>query len=349
MNDDPRELRSASAPLVSVVIATHDYARFIPETLRSLQRQTYVRWECVIVDDGSTDDTAEIVRPFVEADARFVYIAQANRGQAAARNNALRRIRGKYVQFLDADDLIEDRKLERHVEYLERHEGVGLVYGGVRYFDTDAPAERRHALDDPDEAWMPETSGRGEKVLIELVCRNILAINSALLRRDVIDTVGFFDETPLPEDWDYFIRCAAAGVSFQFVDLDRTLALVRSHASSASRNLERSIRMHARLRAKIAAAGYRRDVLSLNREMTAREEGWAGVRLIAKGERMRGVRYMIAAGVRSREMRRRAKWFTCVLLSPLVRPEQLAEVAQLEAGRSPRTTLRKLKTILLRG
>ena len=350
MNEAARDLRSASAthaPLVGVVIATHNYARFIPETLCSLQRQTYTHWECVIVDDGSTDDTAEVVRPFVEADGRIIYVIQSNCGQAAARNNALQIIGGEYVQFLDADDLIEERKLEKQIEFMERHTDVGIVYGGVRYFDADKPGERRHSLDDPDEPWMPGTSGRGENVLMELVSRNILAINSALLRRDVIDLVGLFDETTIVEDWDYFIRCAAAGVNFRFVDPDGTLALVRSHASSASKNLERSIEMHAALRAKIAASDYSRDVISLNREMTARDKGWAGVRLISKGERMRGVRYLVAAGLRSRKARRKAKWFACALLSPFVHPARLAKIARLEADRSPLTTLRKLKTLLL--
>ena len=97
-------------PLVSVIVPTYNYGHFIEETLECLCSQTYPNWECVVIDDGSTDDTAERVARFIERDSRFKFLRQTNARQAAAKNNGLRNSVGQYIQFLDADDLIEPQK-----------------------------------------------------------------------------------------------------------------------------------------------------------------------------------------------------------------------------------------------
>src|SRR5688500_7922397 len=115
-------------PLVSVVVPTYNYARFIGETFDSLRAQTYADWECVVVDDGSTDDTVEVVARWRERDPRIRYLRQPNQRQAAAKNTGLKEARGRYIQFLDADDLVEPRKLERQVEFLEATPSADIVY-----------------------------------------------------------------------------------------------------------------------------------------------------------------------------------------------------------------------------
>ena len=117
----------SNKPLVSVIVPTYNYGRLIGETLECLRAQTYENWECVIIDDGSTDDTAERVSRFMERDARFKFLRQENALQAAAKNNGLRNSAGEYIQFLDADDLIESQKLEKQVEYLEAHTHVDVI------------------------------------------------------------------------------------------------------------------------------------------------------------------------------------------------------------------------------
>src|SRR5690349_10849851 len=97
-------------PLVSVIVPTYNYARFIDQTLENLRAQTYERWECIIVDDGSTVDTEEVVSRFIEHEPRVHYIRQANQRQSVAKNTGLAAASGKYVQFLDADDFIESQK-----------------------------------------------------------------------------------------------------------------------------------------------------------------------------------------------------------------------------------------------
>src|SRR5436190_21412359 len=94
-------------PIVSVVIPTFNYARFIGDALRCLQNQTLQQWECIVIDDGSTDNTPALVREFTASDPRIQYFRQDQRGQQSAKNAGAVRAGGRDVQFLDSVDLIE--------------------------------------------------------------------------------------------------------------------------------------------------------------------------------------------------------------------------------------------------
>src|SRR5260221_13651148 len=98
--------------LLRIIITAYNYARFLPEALRSCLAQTYQPIEIIVVDDGSTDNTREVVAGF--PDVKYIY--QENRGLSAAHNNALRHSQGDFIQFLDADDTISPTKIERCME-----------------------------------------------------------------------------------------------------------------------------------------------------------------------------------------------------------------------------------------
>ncbi|MCU1279812.1 MAG: glycosyltransferase family 2 protein, partial [bacterium] len=222
-------------PLVSVIVPAFNYGHFLAHTLASVQAQTHSRWECIVVDDGSTDDTWEVSFAHAQRDPRIKYIRRNNGGLAAARNTGLGAARGDYVQFLDADDAIEARKLETQVAYLERQPHVGIVYGDVRYFDSETGARRCGLF--VDEPWMPQSSGSGERLLRTLIRANIMVVNAPLVRRSVVDEVGRFDETLRSlEDWEYWIRCAAVGTWFEYRQDEGTLSLVRAHRRSMSQD-----------------------------------------------------------------------------------------------------------------
>src|ERR1700753_1435580 len=116
-----RRNRRVSLARVSVIIPTYNYGAYITDAIESLRAQTYESWECVVVDDGSTDDTAEVVARFVERDPRVRYLRQENQRQSVAKNTGLAATAGEYIQFLDSDDRIEPLKFERQVEFLETH------------------------------------------------------------------------------------------------------------------------------------------------------------------------------------------------------------------------------------
>lgn len=101
--------------LVSIIIPSYNASKYLNETIASVVRQTFSYWECIIVDDGSTDDTAKIVKEWIRKDNRFKYVYQSNTGLSAARNKGLEYAKGDFIQFLDADDVILPFKLEKQL------------------------------------------------------------------------------------------------------------------------------------------------------------------------------------------------------------------------------------------
>jgi glycosyltransferase involved in cell wall biosynthesis len=112
----------AAEPLVSVIIPCYNYGRYLGDALDSIAAQTYSHWECLVVDDGSTDNTSDVGMQYAEKDSRFSYIYQQNGGVSSARNTALNKAKGKYIQLLDADDMLEPDKLQLQVSLLEENQ-----------------------------------------------------------------------------------------------------------------------------------------------------------------------------------------------------------------------------------
>ena len=311
-------------PLVSVIVPTYNYEHFIGETLECLRAQTYANWECVIVDDGSTDDTAEQVARFMDQDARFKFVRQENARQAAAKNNGLRNSAGQYIQFLDADDLIEPQKFEQQVEYLETHPEIDIIYGSMRYFTTENQSDRLYWVWGENKPWMPEVSGSGKEILTALVQQNIMVINSPLIRRSVVDAVGLFDNAlPPAEDWDYWLRCAAAGMSFEFKDLPGTLALVRWHSSSSSQDRRRMYTSMLSIREKIERLTDDAEVLSLNREHMIKDQQILALESIVHAPLKDYLKEMLRAASLSGNRKHRLKWFVCACAAPFLPRQRL--------------------------
>ena len=122
-------------PLVSIVIPAYNAQRWIAETLASLKAQDFASFEVIVVDDGSTDDTSAIVASFVAEDHRFVAITQRNAGAGPARNRGMDRAQGRYLMFLDADDLFEPNLLSKMVDLLETSGADFAVCGADTFVD----------------------------------------------------------------------------------------------------------------------------------------------------------------------------------------------------------------------
>jgi glycosyltransferase involved in cell wall biosynthesis len=193
-------------PAVSVAVATHNYGRYLADALASVRRQTFADWECVVVDDGSRDDTAAVVRPFL-ADPRFRYVPSDNLGQARAKNLALRLSRAPLVAFLDGDDAWLPAKLERQVRLLDACPEVGVAF-------------TRRFLVAPDGGLLPSvhaTPHRGD-VYAAVLLDNFVCFSSAVARRDLLERVGAFDpRLDLAIDYDLWLRCARHA-RFDFID-----------------------------------------------------------------------------------------------------------------------------------
>jgi glycosyltransferase involved in cell wall biosynthesis len=331
-----------SPSLVTVIVPTYNYGNLIGQTLQNIQAQTYQYWECRVVDDGSTDRTRDEVKLYVEQDSRIHYLSQTNQGPAAARNNGLRHNLGKYVQFWDADDFAERRKIEQQVAYLDQHPEVDIVYGSVRYFRSDNPDERRYSMENPDRRWMPETSGKGKDILAALIKDCIMVINAPLIRRTVIEEVGELDNSlGAHEDWDYWIRCAAKGKRFQYLDAKETAVLVRWHQASLSRDEPRITTALSRLRRKINTIVTDPELLTLNRKLAAGFEGYVGIRQIKEGRRAKGMWQFLKAAVMSRTAKEKMKWIFCALLAAFAPRDQFDNFVAMPIRKSLAGVIRR--------
>jgi len=222
---------------VTIIIPTHNYGRYIAETLDSLRNQTYSNWECLIIDDGSADDTAAVVSAYVASDSRFRYIYQDCQGVSAARNHGLHLATGAYIQFLDADDLLPPPKLARHVGYLQQHPEADIVYSSVRYFANNDQNKLSFSFDMANIEWMPKLDATPYSALSHLMHRNIMPIHAPLSRAGLLKRVGPFSSSMKHcEDWDYWFRCAAIGGQIRYLDAADAIALIRIHQVSASQD-----------------------------------------------------------------------------------------------------------------
>lgn len=244
-------------PLVSVIIPCFNQARFLPDCIASLQAQTYPHWEAIIVNDGSPDNTRDVALKLCKTEPRIRYIEQENRGLSGARNSGVAESRGGFLQFLDSDDVLESDKLRYQVEFLQRRPEIGIVYSDARYFKTEAPWERALSprLEENASPWIPQLWKANGDLLSKLARENIMAVNCPLVRRSVMERIGPWNENlGALEDWEYWIRCAGAGVAFEFSDHPRTFALVRLHELSMTKESTRMLKASFDLRILTANA-----------------------------------------------------------------------------------------------
>lgn len=175
--------------MVSIIIPCYNKAEYLRDTLDSVLNQDFSEWECIIVNDGSEDETDSIAEMYCTKDTRFKYIFQNNEGVSAARNNGIRMSSGKYILPLDADDLVSNNFLREAVTYMENNQCCKLVYPLVEYFgEKDGLYE------------LPEYSFEKELWVNLLVC------SSLYKRLDYDKTTGYNTNMKSGyEDWDFWL------------------------------------------------------------------------------------------------------------------------------------------------
>lgn len=198
---------------VSVVIPTYNLARFLPEAVASARAQGWPDLEIIVVDDGSTDNTPEVLES-LSAEGSLRWFRQENAGASAARNRGIREARKSWVAFLDADDFWLAGKLAAQFEALEGKPSAAFSYTDERLrFEDGTEADRA-------------SRATAAPLLPQMLVGNIFATPTTLVRRECFDTVGLFDtRLRTGEDWDMWMRLAA---HFESVRVARPLTLVRT-------------------------------------------------------------------------------------------------------------------------
>ena len=235
--------------LVSVIMPAYNASKFIAESISCVQNQTFINWELIIIDDGSTDNTAEVVKPFL-TDARIRYIYQKNGKQGKARNNAIKNSKGNLIAFLDADDIWTADKLTKQTELFSKSD-VDLIFtDGYSFSSTidQAVANMNTIVGEVD-------LNNSLHLFLE---RNQIPILSVVVKKSAIEAVGMFSEIPsITEDYQLWLKLLVAG--YKFYGMKEKLFYYRVHPAQHTANdpLDTKHAINAVTSIKKIPSGYR--------------------------------------------------------------------------------------------
>jgi glycosyltransferase involved in cell wall biosynthesis len=229
-----------TVPLVSVVIPTFNCAEWIGETIDSVLRSYFQSYEIIVVDDGSTDKTADVVKKLMRRSHRIKYLKRENRGPSAARNFGIKQSRGEFILPLDADDLIAPSYIGKAVAVLERERAVSIVYCFAEKFG--------------------EESGRWELpefTMPHMLLSNCIFCTAMFRRADFNRTGGYCEELRGWEDWDFWLSLLELGGSVHCLEEILFSYRIRSNSRTFTSNrvdprsiLQSIVARHEKLYAK---------------------------------------------------------------------------------------------------
>ncbi|WPR71609.1 glycosyltransferase family A protein [Flavobacterium sp. NG2] len=227
-----------TSSLVSVIIPCYNHAEFLPEALQSILNQSYMHWECLIVNDGSPDHTEIVAQEWLSKDSRFRYLKKENGGLSSARNYGIKEAKGEYILTLDADDKYEYNFIEKGIGILFGRRDIGLVSSwGVRFIG---------------DSKLTEFKPTG-KSIDDFLFRNA-AIGTSLFRRECWEQVSGYDENMKYgyEDWEFYIRICLLGWKVHIIE--EPLFFYRQHETSmrttAVKNHDKDIKKYIFLKHK---------------------------------------------------------------------------------------------------
>lgn len=257
---------ASSAPAVSILMGVYNADRYLGEVIDSLLGQTWLDFEMIVVDDGSTDRSPEILEEYAKRDSRIRILTQQNQGVGRAVNRALELARGKYIARADADDYSYPQRLEKQVAFMEANPGVVAAGARVMLVDPLGIPIGPHPMASSHEVIEAELlKGNGSAV-----CQP-----SVMLRRDALLRVGGYDpKWRVTEDLDLFLRLAEIG---KLENMPEILVNWRQHLTST--NHTKQAQQVSEAREVLKLAHMRRGLDFDERLMTERPEVPQAVRL----------------------------------------------------------------------
>lgn len=222
-------------PKVSIIVPVHNSAKFLFALSDNLSKQTLKDWECICINNGSSDNSLSVLEEIKNKDSRFKVFNSDKTGVSTARNIGLQLAQSHYIQFLDADDLLAGEKLEIQSEHLDKHPDTGLVFSDALYFkesiqNISAPPWNQEML--------IALNAKGESLFNELLKGNRLVISAPLFRKTLLHFVKEMDTSmKYNEDWDFWLKLAKTGVRFTYLNNPSCISFIRLHPASSSTNL----------------------------------------------------------------------------------------------------------------
>ena len=357
----PRRIETSvmGHPTVSIVIPSYNRAHLIAETLKSVAAQTFTDYEVLVIDDGSKDNTEEVLRPWCEQDSRIRYVKQVNGGVSTARNHGLRLACGEFIAFLDSDDLWSPWKLALQVQLLRALPQVGMLWTNMDTIDEQGkplttnylrtmyssyeghgpayPFQGSRTLSDLpglDAAALPAevsplTQIRTGQILREMMNGNLVHTSTVLLRKSVTDRVGPFDEAMrrAGEDFDYHLRtCSLTEVAYLDVSSMLDRIGMNDQITSPENNVYFARSYLISIKPFLKVPGLLSG--SQQRQILGESNRWLGEQLLENGSRLEALR--------------------CLLQSWFYEPCRMATLKQLLKGCLPFHTLRRIRDAVRR-
>ncbi len=211
-------------PLVSIIVPCYNQSQYLTEALDSIYNQTFTNWECLIIDDGSTDNTAEVAKSFVDKDSRFVYFFKENGGVSSTRNLGLENANGQYIQFLDCDDVLDVKKLELSIKELELNKNTQIVISNFRMFTDDVK------VSSPPFCVLNPEYFNLEGFLYEWNISFSLQMQCGFFDAVLFKNIRFPENLSAQEDWVVWISLFKTGCEAVFID--KPLAYYRINPNS---------------------------------------------------------------------------------------------------------------------
>ncbi|RLC19516.1 MAG: hypothetical protein DRI57_07020 [Deltaproteobacteria bacterium] len=210
LSKPPEKMKAASdpkTPQVSVIIPVYNHEQYLKETVYSVLEQTTTNFEIIIINDGSADNSEDVIRRI--KDKRIQYFYQENQGAHNALNRGIRLAKGKYVSILNSDDVYHENRFEEFLKILEADDAVNAVFSYIEFIDDQGNfIEYKKGAEDNWTNDDPETSFKGEEnIFLNLLAGNFLVSTSNLFcRRSIFDRIGFFSDLRYAHDYDFFLR-----------------------------------------------------------------------------------------------------------------------------------------------
>ena len=220
-------------PLVSFIVASYNYARYVGTTLASILSQTISDFEVIVIDDASTDNSLDVIQSFHDSRIRLI-ANETNSGIVATYNKGLSLARGEYITFVDADDWIEPSKIEQQLAFFRENPQIAIVGTYVKAYDADGG---RQPNPDFEEYWNRQHDFNLTETWIG---QNRLNACSPLIARRVFDEIGYRDATlAIVSDYEFWVRAHARGFTFGMID--RPLICYRIHDKNVSMSDPRTV------------------------------------------------------------------------------------------------------------
>ncbi len=278
-------------PTVSVIIPTYNYGKYIERAIDSVFAQTYQDYEIIVVDDGSTDNTREIIETRYKKKVRYFY--QENKGPGAARNLGLRHMRGDFIVFLDSDDYFLPKNIETKISIFNQHPEIDWLFSDIYFVDQNGD-QLGIGSDYFKDIYNNEHFQLRNIFMLLLENGNFIHTSTIIIKKSCFEAIGFFDESQLMhQDYFQWLRLSYKYPNYYYIGIP--LSAMRRHTTSWGNLTKTSLEQRLRLYLKLEKLY--QDELRLFRKLWNKRFADAYNRLamveIAEGCRKNAITYLI--------------------------------------------------------